>query len=54
MLTSSALSSSAVAISSCWSAGITVLSLVIWVKLNDSVASRMPPASARPNDSPND
>ena len=50
----SASSSSAAAICCCWAGGMTWLFSVIWVKLTDRAASMMPPAMARPKESPKD
>ena len=54
LLMTSASPSRAAAICCCWAAGITSLLSVIWVKLNDRAASMMPPAMARPKESPKD
>ena len=54
LLMTSASSSRAAAICSCWAAGMTSLFSVICVKLTDRAASMMPPAMARPKESPKD
>ena len=47
-------SSSVCAICCCCVEGITGLAFVMLVNARERVASRMPPATARPNESPND
>ena len=54
LLTTCASSSSVCAICCCWVEGITGLAFDMLVNASESVASMTPPATARPNDSPND
>ena len=54
LLTTCASSSNVCAICCCCEEGITGLAFVMFVNASERVASRIPPATARPNDRPKD